>query len=50
MKKLEIDDAASDAGSISDTEFDKYLSKTETDGGLEDDDWTLDVAEWVIIY
>ena len=45
MKKLEIEDEASDAESISDTEFDKYLSKTETDGGLEDEDWTLDVAE-----
>jgi hypothetical protein len=45
-KGRDSEDEQSDAGSISDTEFDSYLAKTETDGmdgknGFDD----LDFAE-----
>ena len=45
MKKLDVEDEASDAESVSDTEFDKYLSKTENDGSIDDEEWTMDIAE-----
>jgi hypothetical protein len=35
----------SDVESISDTEFDDFLMKTEDDGGFNDENWTLDIAE-----
>ncbi len=39
------DEEASDAGSVSDDDFDKYLSKNETDGFQGDDSWALNFAE-----
>jgi hypothetical protein len=45
VKKVVHEEEGSEAGSVSDTEFDQYLSKTETDGGLDDEDWALDIAE-----
>jgi hypothetical protein len=43
------DDVASEAGSVSDTEFDAYLSKTEVDGADANEDYSdwkdLDFAE-----
>lgn len=40
--KLDID---SEAESVSDSEFDEYLAKTEVDGADGNDDWTLDFAK-----
>ncbi len=45
MKKGQVEDVESEAESISDTEFDAYLNKTEVDGADGNDDWTLDFAE-----
>jgi hypothetical protein len=44
-KNLDAEDV-SDVESISDTEFDEFLTKTEDDGGLNDENWTLNVAEY----
>lgn len=46
-KKASIEeDLDSEAGSISDSEFDAYLNKTEVDGiDAKDDDFDLDFAE-----
>ena len=44
-KKGEVEEVESEAESVSDTEFDAYLSKTEVDGADGNDDWTLDFAE-----
>lgn len=44
-KKPLLNDVDSDVESISDTEFDAYLMKTEVDGADANDDWGLDFAE-----
>ena len=45
-KKPDDADIDSDANSVSDTEFDAFLSKTEVDGADgNDEDWTLNFAE-----
>jgi hypothetical protein len=36
----------SDAESISDSEFDEYLAKTEIDGADANDDFDIDFAEY----
>jgi len=41
----ENDEVASEAGSVSDDDFDKYLAKNETDGFQGDDSWALNFAE-----
>ncbi len=45
-KSFDID---SEAESVSDSEFDAYLAKTEVDGADGNDDWALDFAEYIEI-
>ena len=48
VKKASVEDMDSDADSVSDSEFDAYLNKTEQDGIDGDDDFAdLDFAEYL---
>ena len=50
-KKVKEDEAElSDDGTISDTEFDEYLFKTEVDGADGNDDLELDYAEYGLLF
>lgn len=45
-RKYPVDqEIVSDAESVSDSEFDAYLMKTEVDGADPNDDFSLDFAE-----